>query len=389
MFKYLKDVIEEDKESIGMKAYNCAFMFQKGINVPNGFVLYNEITDDDFSLAEEFMTNKGYFVARSSMGGEDQNEVSFAGKYLTIMNITASKLKIAVRKILNQSGSVTNKAVLVQHFIKSEASGVIFTLNPINGEGMLVNSAFGIGENIVSGIVTPDEYIVFNNTIQSTIKQKAAVYTYVNDEKPGESIILNGCRCRVVIENEGRALLSVYFTDRYKPSLTEEQLLLVKKEVEKIKKLFNKEQDIEFAFYKNKLYTMQSRPITSILTNNKNESILAKKTNNMRTIIGEKVSSGSFIGKAVKIEYGSPIWDTERFNNAVLVIDEFYPEIIYSITKIGAIVTAKGGKLSHAAILCRERSIPCVTGIEEKINYITNGDEIFVDANDGKVILYG
>ena len=358
MFKRLVDIRKEDKEYIGLKAYNCAFMLQHGINVPDGFVLYDRITEDDFQRAKKFMLNNGHFVVRSTMGGEDQNKTSSAGKYLSIMDITATNLREAVKEIYEQAGKIDRKAVLVQHFIESEVAGVAFTLNPVGGKGMLINSALGIGENVVSGSVTPDEYEVIGEDIKATINQKNVVYTYGNGERPGKDIVLNDCRCRVVIENDRKELLSVHFADRYKSSLSNRQVLQIKRSAEIIRELFGEEQDIEFGFYNNNLYIMQARPITAILPSNKDKKIKNEIVENNKIIVGKKVSMGAFRGNVVKIEYGSSLGDVERFKGAILVIDELFPQIIYEIDNIGAVVTSKGGRLSHAAILCRNAEFP-------------------------------
>lgn len=388
MLKRLVDIREEDKEYVGVKAYNCAFMLQHGINVPDGFILYDKITEEDFQRAEKYMIDNGYFVVRSTMGGEDQNNASGAGKYLSLMNITAANLREAVEEIYEQAGKTEKKAVLIQHFIESEVAGVVFTVNPIGGKGMLINSALGIGENVVAGCVTPDEYEVIGDNINVIVNQKNIVYTYGDEQKPGKDILLNGCRCRVVIENDRKKLLSVHFADRYKPSLTDGQVLQIKENAEKIRELFGEEQDIEFGFYDSNLFIMQARPITALIPDNKHKKRSLEMVENNKIIVGQKVSMGAFRGKVVKVEYGSPLGNVERFKDSVLVIDEFFPQIIYDIDGIGAVVTSKGGILSHAAILCREYKIPCVIGIKDQIHCISDGDELFVDADNGEVILY-
>lgn len=388
MYKLLCDVEEKDKIEVGKKAFHCAIMLQNNMNVPDGFVLFGTISKEDILKAKDYMKNRGTFVVRSSMSNEDNERISMAGKFLTLFDVTIDGLEEAMEQIYHQAGNGIKKAVLVQTFIRPEISGVVFTKHPLSGKGMLLNAAYGIGENVVSGLITPDEFEVYGDEIKSCIKQKVYIYTYGKEHIPGNEVILNGCRCSLVIENEGKQLLSVHYSHRNQASLNKKQIVKVRDEAIKIRTLFQSEQDIEFLFDNNELYILQARPITVISNKKEDSGKIENRGETCKTLIGEKVSNGRFQGEVVKLQSFD---ERECFSvgvDNVVVTNEFYPELLYVLDNISALVTAKGGKLSHAAIVCRERGIPCVTGIEGGIDEINTGDNVFVDATNGKVVIY-
>lgn len=128
--------------------------------------------------------------------------------------------------------------------------------------------------------------------------------------------------------------------DTRKPVLTKNQIKKLVEEANKIKKIFMVDQDIEFAYSNKKFYFLQTRPITSVV-----KQIESTEKVKGTIIKGQRVSSGTYIGKAIIVNNK---FKEKNVNNSVLVMNEFYPEIIYKLHKFGAIVTAKGGKLSHA-----------------------------------------
>ncbi|WP_313134210.1 PEP/pyruvate-binding domain-containing protein [Anaerocolumna sp.] len=387
MIKKLININEHDKVYVGIKAYNCSIMLKKKINVVDGFVLYGNLNKDDFTVAETLMKDDALYVVRSSMSDEDGENISLAGRYLTIFSVDKKTLRQAVSDVYEQAGNCEKKAVLVQELIESEVSGVIFTKNPISGKGVLINAAFGIGENIVSGSETPDEFEIIDEMIKHSINTKSSVFTYGKEMEIGKDFLLNKSTARTVIHNDGKLLLSISFLDKNKPVLYSEQIKTLAHEAKKIKEIFGCEQDIEFAYANQSFYFLQSRPITIVTSDYKKN--IVKQSNidkhEKQVFIGQKVSYGNYIGRVVKLNVKDKV---KKLNNLVLVVDEFYPELIYKLDDIGAIITAKGGKLSHAAIVAREKGIPCVIGLKEEINKLENGDLVFVDADYGEVILY-
>ncbi|QSX05000.1 hypothetical protein JYG23_09900 [Sedimentibacter sp. zth1] len=383
MFKFLKDVEFNDIKAVGKKAYNCSIMIKNNINTPDGFVIYGKLNVSDFKVVKRFTNNDVLYAVRSSMGNEDNTDVSCAGKYLSFLGLKKNEIKYAVKEIYKHAYDSKDKCVLVQPLICSEVSGVVFTKNPITNNGFLINSVLGIGENVVSGCITPDEYEVIDNNINLKNTQKNVIFTYEQKEEIGRTKRFNGIRARVVIENKNKLILSVNYLDRYKPTLNDMQIEKLIEDCEKIKRIFKCEQDIEFAIKDNTIYYLQARPITSISKNITNDTFKQKGI----PLIGQGASMGTFKGEAVKIDYGVPVNRNIDFKNMIVVLDELYPELIYSLNNIGALVTAKGGILSHAAIVARERNIPCVTGLDDKIDKIESGMQLYVDANNGEVFI--
>lgn len=389
MIKNLISINENDKMIVGNKAYNCSVMLKNNINTVNGFVLFGNLTDEDFTVAETLMKDDALYVVRSSMSDEDGENISHAGRYLTIFSVSKKTLKQAVSDVYEQAVNCEKKAVLVQELIESEVSGVIFTKNPMSGKGVLINAVFGIGENIVSGSETPDEFEIIDGMIKSNIYTKHGIFTYEKEKEIGKDFLINGSVVRTVIYNEGKSLLSISFLDKNNPVLYPEQIKMLVHEAKKIKEIFGCEQDIEFAYANQSFYFLQSRSITIVIPEcNKN---IVKQSNvdkhKKQVLIGQKVSYGNYYGSVIKLNIDDEIKEINKLNNLVLVVDEFYPELIYEIDDIGAIITAKGGTLSHAAIVAREKGIPCVTGLGEQIDKLENGDLVFVDADCGEVII--
>ncbi|MBV1759170.1 MAG: hypothetical protein KMY55_15200 [Dethiosulfatibacter sp.] len=204
MIKWFKDIKEEDFELVGGKGYNLAKMYNQGMKVPNGFVIISTAYDafasrdsvDESLMAEVYEAyekmDSGLVAVRSSSTVEDLPGMSFAGQYSSYLEVTRDELQDKIRKCwdsLNNERAIDyrkkNKvlegyshAVVVQEMIPSHVSGVVFTSNPVSGvrDELVINSAFGFGEAIVSGDLTPDQYIVDKNTgaiIESTLKEKS------------------------------------------------------------------------------------------------------------------------------------------------------------------------------------------------------------------------
>ena len=178
-FRTLDDVTPADQSSIGGKAFNCARLRQAGIPVPDGIVIPSDATDADIAqLARDswFDTFPAgtLFAVRSSGLGEDSEGHSFAGIHETQLNVARDQIVEAVlvcRRSAQSDQAVAYRharrlddepariGVLVQQMVPAVTSGVAFTINPVTGaDELVINAASGLGEALVSGRVTPDEY---------------------------------------------------------------------------------------------------------------------------------------------------------------------------------------------------------------------------------------
>jgi len=178
-FKTLDDVTPADQSSIGGKAFNCARLKQAGIPVPDGIVIPSEATDAEIaqlagdSWFDTFPAGT-LFAVRSSGLGEDSEGHSFAGIHETQLNVARDQIVEAVlvcRRSAQSDQAVAYRharrlddepariGVLVQQMVPAVTSGVAFTVNPVTGaDELVINAAAGLGEALVSGRVTPDEY---------------------------------------------------------------------------------------------------------------------------------------------------------------------------------------------------------------------------------------
>lgn len=384
--------IDISADEIGFKAYNLFIMFQNGINTIPGIVIYDQMLEKDFIYLENKLSEEIKYSVRSSMPNEDTINSSSAGKYKTLLGVNKNELRDAVLQVAESAKDLPYKAkaVLIQPMIFSEVSGILFTQNPISGNSeIIIESTLGIGENCVSGNFNPDRFYYDSlkcKLFKKEINEKYITYLFCENPYPSKKYILNNIETRVMIANESEALNSVCFLDKNKPALNDNQILHLVKIGDKIEKIFRKPQDIEFAICNNKITILQSRTITTV----PNESVKKNidKVLNLKTkFSGIVASKGYFKGKVYKIKKDC-FCDTS-FSNAckVLVMKEFTPESVYNIDNFDAIVTELGGILCHAAIISRERKIPCVVNVDNIFEQVTDGQEIIVDANEGVVYI--
>lgn len=204
--------------------------------------------------------NGALFAVRSSSPEEDLAGASFAGGYETILGVNESGIFEAVKKAFiscldervfyykHQNGfdsSVLRIAVVIQEQIASEISGVGFSLNPLNNcfDEAVINANTGLGESVVSGMITPDEFIVDKSNL-SIMESKIGSKEH--------SIVLDGMGGTKVVAGL-----------KEEPALKEAQILELTDLIIKVEKYYEMPMDIEWAYYDNTLYLLQARPITT------------------------------------------------------------------------------------------------------------------------------
>ncbi|HEY9663013.1 MAG TPA: PEP/pyruvate-binding domain-containing protein [Allocoleopsis sp.] len=261
-----------DEASCGGKAIQLGAAIRAGLPVPPGFVLTAPLVDaiaaqdpGAINLAVQAFTQLESAVAvRSSAVGEDSSQASFAGQHLTCLNICSSTSLIeAVQQVWQSGRSVSAQtyrqrlgitqipevAVVVQQFIPATQAGVMFTRNPINGEDeRLIEASWGLGEAIVSGMVTPDHYRL---TRQGQVLERhpgmkdIAVYP-----------IAEGQTQQVEVEPHRIHLLC----------LEDWQLEQLNHLATQCEQYFQQPLDMEWCFEGDRLYLLQCRAITRIST---------------------------------------------------------------------------------------------------------------------------
>ncbi len=323
-----------------------------------------------------------YVAVRSSATAEDLPSASFAGQQETFLNVTKkdliNKIKhcfaslftdraISYREDMKFDHMKVSLSVAVQKQIFSDASGVMFTIHPDTGHKnfIVINSSFGLGDFIVQGRVTPDEFLVFKKNCK--VLEKVLGKKFVM-----EKWSLKGGVIKVNVPKKMRNKFSISDEDAEK--LARYGIL--------IEKHYGVAMDIEWAKEKGRLYILQARPETvhSIRGDVYYEyRLLEKGKEFLKGIaIGNKIVSG----KAMVIE---DVKDIHKFRRGFILVTKHTDPAWEPIMKIASgIVTEEGGRTSHCAIVSREIGIPAVIGVKNATKLIKNGEKITIDNSSGE-----
>jgi len=326
----------------------------------------------------------GLVAVRSSATAEDLPEASFAGQQRTFLNVQGEKEVVAAvhecwaslfepRAIFyrHHQGFDHFKvgiAVPVQKMIQSQASGVMFTLEPVTSDSdkVVIEAVFGLGEAIVSGEITPDLYVVDKDSLKIISKKT------VNQESQLIKNPTAGAK-----ETNIWALLPAPIQSQQK--LSDSEIIKLAWLGKQIEDHYRFPQDIEWAKEDNKIYILQTRPVTTI----KEMAEVEPEIRAPVLLSGDKASPGIASGPVKIIPEASQI-DKVKTGD-VLVAEMTTPDFVPAMKRAVAIVTNRGGRTAHAAIVSRELGIPCVVGVEQATTILTNGQVITVDGSHGKI----
>lgn len=267
------EISKADVAQVGGKGGSLGEMTQAGILVPPGFVVTTEVyqkyhkseipAEVQNEILEKFDELKLDRVAvRSSAIAEDSADTSWAGQFETILNVSRDGLIKAIGDCWQSADSETVKgyaehnkvaeeklalAVVVQQMINSEVSGVVFTKNPVSGaeDEIMIEACYGLGEMLVQGMVTPDNYMINKSDLSIKDKQVASQAK------------------KMVNTDSGTAEVEVEASDQDQQKLADEKLKGLAEIVMKIEEHYGSPQDIEWTLSEGKLYILQSRPITT------------------------------------------------------------------------------------------------------------------------------
>lgn len=348
-----------------------------------------ELKEEILSAYREFSENIGVkdpeVAVRSSATAEDLPDASFAGQQDTYLHISGEEellnhirdcfaslwtsRAIYYREKQNYDHFDVALSVVIQKMVNSEKSGVMFTANPINNskDEIMINASYGLGEAVVSGIVTPDEYIIDKKTkkvIEKNIAEKE--YMVIKNE--------DGVGTRVVNVKD------ILGKDAVKAeALSPKELDTLVERGLKVEKLYGSVQDTEWGFDRDtkEFYFLQSRPITTL--GNKEE----KEEKLITLVKGLPASPGIGRGKVKLIKDISEINLVEEGD--VLVTAMTNPDMVPAMRKCAGVVTDEGGRTCHAAIVSRELQIPCIVGAKTATKTLKTGDTVTVDAVRGIV----
>lgn len=318
---------------------------------------------------------------RSSATAEDLPDASFAGQQETFLNIKGEnhllqKVKECFASLFTERAIYyryqkkfdhmkVGLAAVVQKMVESEKSGIAFSIDPIKNDKnkIVIEAIYGLGEYIVQGTVTPDHYEVDKrslNILKKEIKKQKVALVKANVENKEIKIGKKGERQK----------------------LTDEEIIKVALLCLEIEKHYYFPQDIEWAIEKERVYIVQSRPITTIKAVDEKTKTDNHLSGNL-LLIGSPASPGIAFGPA-KIIF-SPKEIDKISHGDVLVAPQTNPDYVPAMKKAKAIITEKGGRTSHAAIVSRELGIPAVVGADQATKIIKQNQIVTVNGLTGEV----
>ncbi|MHB0999428.1 MAG: phosphoenolpyruvate synthase [Armatimonadota bacterium] len=340
--------------------------------------------EDAYRRLSDKIGEKNPFVAvRSSATAEDTADTSFAGMNETFLNISGvDKLVDAVkrcwasmygarvifyRRNQNIPEEKMSIAVIVQMMVASDTAGVMFTINPANGEPniIVIEGAFGLGDAVVSGSVSPDHYEVNKDTLE-IVNRVIANKNFMDVRGPNGGVILQ----------------QLSGEEATRPSLTDDDVRELAIIGKRIHEHYGKPQDIEWAIEGGKKYIVQTRPVTAVGGKIRPKTEQAGEEKKL-VIRGLAASPGIASGTARVL---AGIEESDRFRKGdILVTRMTAPDWVPLMRMAAAIITDEGGMTAHAAIVSRELGIPCIVGTSQGTKMIKDGQEITVDAAEGAV----
>jgi len=327
---------------------------------------------------------KGLVAVRSSGTAEDLPEASFAGQQATFLNVQGEKEVVkavhgcwaslfGARAIFyrQEQGFDHFKvgiAVPVQRMVQSESSGVMFTVEPTNNnkEKITIEAVLGLGEMIVSGDVTPDHYTVNKKDVK--IEEK--------DIKKQEWKLVKKAGAHGKSDN---IKIDLTPEEQAKQKITDEDIIFLAKIGLTLEKHYDFPQDVEWAKQGGKIYIVQTRPITTINT----VKFTTHDIDAQVILSGAPASPGVASGPVRIVPDPSQI--DKVLQGDILVAEMTTPDFVPAMKRAAAIVTDRGGRTAHAAIVSRELGIPCVVGCEKATTTLKDGQIITVDGSNGKV----
>lgn len=338
-------------------------------------------------------------AVRSSATAEDLPNASFAGQQETFLHIKGIKNVLSAIKMVFAS-LFTSRAISyrdhhgfdfkkigisagIQPMVRSDkgSSGVMFTLDTESGfdKVVLITAAYGLGEAVVQGSVNPDEFIVYKPAIeadkfailQRKLGSKAAKTIYTKSTDPRDSI-------KVTATNKA---------DRIRYCINDNDIQSLAKQALLIEKHYGRPMDIEWAKdgVTGELFILQARPETVISREEKNNVIEQYKLSGKGKVLVE----GQSIGKQIGTGKARVISDPSKMDSVkpgeVIVTDMTDPDWEPVMKRAGAIVTNRGGRTCHAAIIARELGIPAVVGCIDATSRIKDNKQVTVSCAEGQV----
>ena len=336
------------------------------------------------------------WAVRSSATAEDMPDASFAGQQETFLNVKGiDNILLAIKRVFASlyndraiayrvHSSYDHESVAlsagIQRMVRSDigSSGVMFTIDTESGfsDAVFITSSFGLGEAVVQGAVNPDEFYVYKPALRAGrpailkrgVGSKATKMVYTQDSTVGRSI----------------DFVTVDEADRCRLSLTDADVLELAQHALRIEEHYGRPMDIEWGKdgVDGKLYILQARPET-VKSRQSGSTLTRFRMGERGPVIVEGRAIGQKIGAgAVRVLTNAESMH-EFQSGEVLVADMTDPDWEPVMKRASAIVTNRGGRTCHAAIIARELGIPAVVGTGTATTALSDGQEVTVSAAEG------
>lgn len=405
---------EKIKEILaGLDPNNIEDLSKRGLTIRElikGGKFPEDLKEEILKAYKELSDMYGQFrvdvAVRSSATAEDLPNASFAGQQDTYLNIKGDETllsairncfaslftdrAISYRESFKFDHFAIGLAVGVQKMVRSDlaASGVSFSIDSDSGfrDVVLINASYGLGEMVVQGAVTPDEFLVFKPTLKEG-------YEAIIEKKLGRKTH------KMVYGNtpeERTKIVPVSKEEQAKFCLQDSEALKLAKWVMAIEEYYSNKygkwtpMDVEWAKdgELNELFIVQARPETVHSHKDHSKIITYKITEPYEKRINKRIVEGIAVGDKVafgKVRILHDLEDAKEFQpGEVLVTDMTDPDWEPIMKKAAAIVTNKGGRTCHAAIVARELGVPAVVGAGNATEVLENGDEVTVSCAEGE-----
>lgn len=440
---WFNEVDKKDTALVGGKGANLGEMTKAGFPVPNGFIVtsnayYQFIKDNNLDIKIKHLLNivdvnnseslmqasvqikkeimkgkmsdelageivrayrklggvlkEALVAVRSSATAEDLADASFAGQQETYLNVKGDSVLLEkikegwaslfeARAIYYRHHQKYDKikigiALVVEKMIESKKSGIMFTIDPVTNDKskIIIEAIYGLGELIVQGAETPDHYELYKQDLKILTKQ-------IGKQK-------------FMLKRSGKKnkKKKVSFLKSKRQKISDEEIIKLAKIGKELEKHYYFPQDIEWAIDNKGVYIVQTRAITT--TTEKKDKDEKKDTLHQKVseissqkleliLKGDPASPGIASGEVKIIHSAKEIG--KILKGDILVAPQTNPDFVPAMKKAVAIITDKGGRTSHAAIVSRELGIPAIVGTTTATTTLKNGSIVTVNGIKGEI----
>ncbi|GAB7094374.1 pyruvate, water dikinase [Halolamina litorea] len=349
---------------------------------------FPEEVREEILAAYEQLGENAFVAVRSSATAEDLPDASFAGQQETYLNVQRDNLLQRVKEcwasLFSQRAiyyrerkdfphDAVDIAVVVQEMVDAEKSGVMFTSHPSTGEPrIIIEAAWGLGEAVVSGTVSPDNYVYDRKSEaveEVTVADKKV--KMIKDPETGETVeksVPPGRRnARVLSDDEIEELVTLG---------------------ERVEDHYGQPQDVEWAIVDGEVFMLQSRPITTI--DDEDAELEEERETAENGADGEVLIRGLGASPGVVSGEVRVVTELDQLDKVgdgdILVTEMTMPDMVPAMKRAAGIVTDEGGMTSHAAIVSRELGVPAVVGTGSGSRELVDDQVVTIDGDRGTVI---